>query len=292
MISTDFRNELNELVDGLSVKAAYSEHPAYGLVPDAVDLDNREWGSVPDVYDGIKHTVLGMSIMRGLKDQDGVSKEDQIHKAITDNTDYDSFSLLSQEKGTIVLLGKSENSVGVLRIAPHSDSKFVSLMSTRRDDSVRTGFQGMLQGRQDPITVGDNALQVEVTPLGQVVSLTGDEKNTYGRYLEALTEGTCYTPEDLKEVMLLPDSTMVMFDAGECKYTSDYWDMTIPEQMAKEAESKNVIEMRLKSWGLPDQLIPINPDGGLKQDQFFPPFQEDIRTTQSNDLDLDGLDVN
>lgn len=292
MINETFRSELKTLADTVSTRAAYEEHPVYGSVPQGANLDGRAWGTIPDIYGDIKHTVLGMAMMRQLKEQDGVSREEQIERAVMESTPYDSFSLLSQEKGTIVLLGKSENSVGVLRVSPHPDSQFVSLMSTRKNDSTRTEFQGMLQGRQQPINVG-NALQVEVTPFGQIAELSGEEKQTFGKFLHALTEDTCYEPDDLKEVMLLPDATMIMFDCGECAYSQDYWDMTIPERMAKEGESKNLIEMRLKSWGLPEQLIPIDRDGGLKQDRFFPPFQEDIRTPDhAADLDHDDLTAN
>ncbi len=265
MISEEFRKKLGDLAQAAVDKVSYVEHQHYGLVPESVDVDDRNWGSLEEAYDGIKPQVGTTIMLNQVKPPEGISRKKFIEQQVEEQTDFHSFSLLAQGTSTVVMLARSDDNVAVLRFSCHPESKAGS--GQYKVDCRRTEFSGLLQGMREPIEIG-KGMQVEVLPLGQIITLSSDEVATYDTYLDELTKDTIYKPS-VHEKMVLPDGTLVAFDPGECRYVDEYWDMDDAQRLEEETKSKELVALRLQSWDVPEALNPLEKSGELKQNKFF-----------------------
>ena len=205
---------------------------------------------------------------------------EHVQDRLSEDHGFHSFSFLSQGTGTVALLGKSDDHLAVIRLTahPHSNMGHVSFY----DDTHRSAFPGLLQDVAAPTEYGEY-MQAEVLPFGQIVDLSDDERETYRRSLDALTEGTVFKPAP-NEVMVLPNGTPLLFDPGEIPYSDAYKEMDVEDQIAAEQASLAVVQDRLDRWDIPDILKFSSDDSGLKQDQFFAPHNGGSMVAQ-------GLDV-
>ncbi len=267
MINERDRDALGHLGEAMSEQADYIEHPDYGYVPSSMDIDNREWGSVAEAFEHRTQRSPVSMIYMLLKPDNGVSREDYLEKAISEETGFDEFSFVAQGTATTILLGRNEHEVALLRISPHLD-RINKALPSYRSDCVRAQFPGLLQPLQEPVEV-DGTMQVEVLPAGQVVVLTTEQKAVLNQYLSDITEGTCYEVS-LQEALVLPDGSVVGFDPGEITYKDDFWDLTDEAKLEEEQRSIDLVKMRQQAWNVPAQLQWVGPTGELKQDSFFP----------------------
>ncbi len=68
--------------------------------------------------------------------------------------------------------------------------------------------------------------------------------------------------------------------------------MGTSERWAAEEESKATVALREASWNAPEQLKWTNSDGGLKQNQFFPPYKADTKIITPDDANPDHTPAN
>lgn len=281
MISEELRDKLNGLASRLKDASTYVDDPLYGFIPESVAAKDRQWGSFVDTMGGIKTTIGNRVALHMVKPPNGQERDSFMADQVMEQSNFTSFSLLGQGNSTIVMLAKSDEDMAVLRISGHTDSYLAE--TAYRDDYYRPEFPGLLQPMSEKIAIGDKALQAEVLPPIQVIELESEDRRTYQAFLEELTEGTVYHPQ-IAETMILPDGTLMCFDPGECHYTDEYWDLEEDARVHAEAQSKDVIALRLKSWDLPAELNPLDQDGASKQHAFFTLAEQ----TMQNDLSPDG----
>ncbi len=289
MLSDEKRQQLQDLAQAASEQTAYEEHPIYGHIPADADLEGRKWQNVSEIYDSLNLANFNRMNVKSLQVSSDMDLDD-MQAAITEETGLTEFSLLKQGNSSVVLLGKSEDDLSVLRIVASPNSKAIKMFPSMRGDTMRPQFSGIIQGKSEPLEIG-GAMHVEVLPFVQMADLSSEQLSLYRDYLNDLCEGTSYSP-DVNEVIVTPDGTLMSLDPGECGYTAEFWDMGTSERWAAEEESKAAVALREASWNAPDQLKWTNSDGGLKQNQFFPPYKADTKIITPDDANPDHTPAN
>lgn len=263
MITDVFRQKLEKLSARLDGEASYEQHDLCGLVPTGVDLDNRDWSSLEEAWQEVSSSVPYLVMRAQLnKDLGGGVFEECVSKHVSEQSDFHSFSFLAQGTSTVVMLAKSDNDLAVMRFSPHPSTSNGKLM---KDDCNRCHFPGLLQPIRDNLIIGNNIMQAEIMPLVQTHPLDSEDKLVYNEYMDMLLEGTVYRMNGA-ETAILPDSTLVLFDPGEVPYTNEYWESEDYNKFLDEEASKSLVMMRINSWGIPENLIPVDQSYDLKQD--------------------------
>ncbi len=284
MLSNDDRAKLEVLAAKATDMVDYNDHPTYGHIPAALEIDNRDWGNLADIYASQKLTIVNMLTINAL---DGKASENArtIQDRIEAETGCTEFSLLKQGNQGFVVLGRSEGRLLAHRVVMHEDL----LGSKKTDDAIRAQFPGMLQPLRDAINLNDR-VKVEVLPIGQVIELNPEDTYTFYNFTKELCDDTCFNSQ-AHEIMLQPDGTMTLFDPGECPYVDNFFDKSPEEQQEEIQRSIELVQLRQDSWGVPDQLKWINKDGSLKQDKFFKPLasKHDQNNVPSVESELDNL---
>ena len=271
MGDNDESAELEALARVAADKVLYINHAVYGYIPATLDIENRSWGSVANAYSEMGTMTLGNLVTdRSLKIKDEAEKFARIQGAITDATGFHSFSLVSQGNSAIVLLGRSDTALSILRVCAHPEAAKQRKSIDRINESVRSAFPGLLQSRQDPISI-DDLMQIEILPPVQYIRLEDEERLLAARTFEDIAKDTCYEV-NINELAVLPDGTLVIVDPGECHYKPEFWQLNSQGQEDVIAESQDQIDQN--SWDLhvPEQFVWVEHDGSLKQNRFFPRF--------------------
>ena len=282
------KETLQGVIERVQAATSYTEHDKYGYVPTAMDIDNREWSSFEDAMKGVKTTIGNKIALRMVKAPEGQDRDSFMDETLTSATGFTQYSLLAQGTSTIVMLAKSETELAAVRLSGHPDSYLGH--TAYRDDFNRSECQTLLQPIGRTIDLGENAMQAEILPPVQVLSdLAYEDRRAYHAFLDELLEDTIYKPK-VHEIAALPDGTVIAFDPGECMYSPEYWDLSEADQFKAEAESLKLIESRLKGWDISPHLNPIDKNGDLKQDRFFPMLSmpTHIGHDQAPEADFDG----
>lgn len=205
---------------------------------------------------------MKLQLSKGLSD---TTYEECISEHVSDQTEFHSFSLLAQGTSTVVMLAQSDDDLAIMRFSSHPDTSNGQVM---RDDCNRCKFPGLLQPLQENVVIGHSIMQAEILPLIQLHSLSKEDNTLYHEYMDMLLEETVYE-NNMHELAILPDSTLIVFDPGELPYTNEYWELDDTQKVAEEKQSLDLILMRLESWNIPKNLKPVNQLDELKQNISF-----------------------
>ncbi|PCI56803.1 MAG: hypothetical protein COB36_00570 [Alphaproteobacteria bacterium] len=266
MITEEFRQKLEELSARLEGAADYKPHDLCVHVPADMDIDGRDWTTLEDAWKGVKisvpHIVMKLQLSKDLSDK---TYEECISEHVSDQTESHSFSLLAQGTSTVVMLAQSDDDLVIMRFSSHPETSNGKIM---RDDCNRCKFPGLLQPLQENVIIGHNIMQAEILPLIQLHSLSKEDSTLYHEYMDMLLEDTVYE-NNMHELAILPDSTLIVFDPGELPYTNEYWELDDAQKVIEEKRSLDLILMRMESWDIPENLKPVNQFDELKQNISF-----------------------
>lgn len=265
-LTEHYKNALDRITTELKARASYRVDPTFGFLPSSFDVDKRSWGSVSDAYHETTLSVPNMINLFQFREASDDARIKHIQDSLEANTPYKDFSFLAQGSGTIVMLGRAESGIAVLRVVAHPDSM---VGKNLRDDCVRSNFPGLLHGISQPVDI-EGKLRVETLPFVQSEVIPAEDRILFDSVLLELTQGTCYTPK-ISEFAILPDFTLMGLDPGECPYAPEFWDLSPEQRVAEEKRSIDIIIDRMhESSEVLASLGWITADGKLKQDVFFP----------------------
>lgn len=251
----------------------YYHHEQYGFLPKKIAIEGQEWGGIEDSLNDWG-TVGGMITLASLKQKYGDDAHIKIAEEVHNNTSFDQFSFLAHTEHALVFLGKSDTELGVLRVSAHPNSPLGS-RAGNREDCTRPHFQGVLQGRADPLSV-DGILQIELLPLVITGTLPHAEKVVFNNYLKSLVEGTCYSADvGVSEFAILPDGMAMGLDPSDVNYRPEFWGLNPKQQLNEELRSLSIITDRLLNTPkLPEGVKWVDDDGVNKQYRIYPDLQK------------------
>ncbi|MGH1403106.1 MAG: hypothetical protein ACRBDL_02585 [Alphaproteobacteria bacterium] len=267
------RGYFNKQGDGVFTPF-YETDPVYGLIPSDSNLSERSWTDISSIYDALLDSgdiyptnLTNNAYLRHEVDgSNPVDHWESVQARITQVAGLNQFSLLAQGTGTVVLLGRGDERLEVLRIHAHPETKR-GQSGDYKNDCVRPPFPGLLQGLREPMDV-EGVMRIEFLPLAKVITVPGGEKNEINQVLSDLTQDTCFDVA-LAEAAVLPDATLLAVDPGDCKYVESFWELNEADRVKEVSRSLALIEHRYQTMDIPDKLQWFDLSGHPKQDRSF-----------------------